>query len=101
MLPYRATIDDSAVPKLRLEIGELLIGPSGGRRVDKADLIGLQFGMEKLEQIGPADGIDRHRAKFDLPSLRSHAVAMPADLHPDHAEARTCRAAPRHRSGQN
>jgi hypothetical protein len=80
MLPWRATVDYSALTYLGLKSHKLLISASARRSINNSDLIGLQFGVKKFEQIGPANGVDQHRAMFDWPPLGIHAIAMATDL---------------------
>ena len=44
--------------------------------------------MKKFEQIGPANGIDQHRAIFDWPPLNIHAIAIATDLNANHARTK-------------
>ena len=67
MLSWRAAIDLSALAKLDLQIGQLLIGEAHCRSIGKSDQIRLQFTEEQFEQIAPADGVDRQPAIFDRP----------------------------------
>ena len=69
---------------LGLQRLKLRIGAPARRSINKADLIGLQFGMKKFDQIGAADGVDQHRALFDRPPLEIHAIAIAADVQANH-----------------
>ena len=55
-----------------------LIGPSANAP-DR-----LQLAVKQFDQIGAADRVDQHIAMADRPPLDVHAVAMAADLQPDH-----------------
>jgi hypothetical protein len=51
----------------------------------------LQFGVQKLEQVAPANSqvapgnsIDQHRALSDWPPLKGHAIAMATDVNAKH-----------------
>ena len=85
MLSRRAAVDYSAIAHLGLKRRELLIGPPTIGAVYDSDLIGLQLGVKKLEQMGPSDGVDQHRTMFDRPPLKAHAVAIASDLKANHA----------------
>jgi hypothetical protein len=84
VLPGQAFVDDAGVAKLGLEVHKLLVGFLAHRTIDEANDVRLQLGMEVLEQLAAADGIDEHYtgahgAPFDI-----EAVAAAADLEPDH-----------------
>jgi hypothetical protein len=99
-MPWRASIDDPALTDFGLKRHKLLIRASGRWPIDNSDLTRLQLGKIKFEQIRAANSVKQHRAIFDWPPLKSHAVAMPTDLNPNHAKrGRMCQTAPRHRSG--
>jgi hypothetical protein len=89
-MPWRASIDDPALTDFGLKRHKLLIRPSGRWPIDNSDLIRLQLGMKKFEQIGPANSVKQHRAMFDWPPFSIHAVAIPTDLKPDHARGAEC-----------
>jgi hypothetical protein len=57
MLARRATVDDPALAVFGLKPHELLISASAHRSIDYSDLVGLQLGVIKLDQIGAANGM--------------------------------------------
>src|SRR5262245_26530788 len=85
VMPRRASIDDPAVSHFGLKRHQLLIRLSGHWPIDNSNLTGLQLGMIKFKQIGPAHRVNQHRTMLDWPPLSIHAVAMPTDLNPNHA----------------
>jgi len=40
--------------------------------------------MQQFDQVGPAHGVEQHRALFDWPPLRIHAVARATDVQSYH-----------------
>jgi hypothetical protein len=88
MLSRRAAVDYSGIAHLGLERRELLIGTPTIGAVYNSDLIGLQLGVKKIEQIAPSDGVDQHRIMFDRSSLIAHAVAIAIDLKANHARTK-------------
>ena len=88
MLSRRAAVDYSAIAHLGLKRHELFIGAPTIGAVYDSDLIGLQLGVKKVEQIAPADGVDQHRTMLDRPSLKVHTIAITADLKANHARTK-------------
>ena len=70
VLPGWASVDDAGLSHLGLQCLKLRVSALARRSVNNANLIGLQLGVKKFDQIGPADGVDEHRGIFDRPSLR-------------------------------
>src|SRR5579872_1434575 len=88
VLPGQAFINNVMLACLGLESHELLISLSTHRPVHYAHLIGLQFPKQEVEEMGSADGVDQHRAMADRPPFKLHAVAVAADVKPDHPPAK-------------
>ena len=84
-MPLWTRVDRSSVTLLDFKISQLFKRASHHRTIDEADQNGLQFGMEKFEQITSADGIDQHRTAFDRPPFGIHAIAVAGDVQADHA----------------
>ena len=75
---------DPALAHFGLEFRKLLISASNHRSIDKSDLIGLQFGVKKFDQIGSAYRVDQHRACSDRPALSSSCHRQATDLKANH-----------------
>jgi len=84
MLPDRAAIDDPGVAKFSLQLGQLVIGAADVGPLREAHLPRLQLRLQQVEQIGPADGIDQHDAIMDRALFGVLAVAIAADVKPNH-----------------
>ena len=84
MLPGWASVDDPGLSHLGLQSLKLRISALARRSINNANLIGLQFGVKKFDQISPANGVDQYRALFDRPSLRIHAIAIATDVQANH-----------------
>lgn len=85
IVPLQALVDRSSVALLDFKIGQLFKRASHHRTIDEADQIGLQFGMEKFEEISAADGVDQHRTVFDRASFGIHAIAVAGNVQANHA----------------
>ena len=88
MLPGRAIIDDTGLSHLWLKCHQAARKRAACWSINNPDLTGLQFGLKKFEQIGPANGVDQHRAMFDWPPLKIHAIARAADMQANHARTK-------------
>ena len=78
MLPGRASVDDAGLSHLGLQCLKLRVSALAGRSINNANLIGLQLGVKKFDQIGPANGVDQHRAL--LTGRRSGFMPSPLRL---------------------
>jgi hypothetical protein len=85
VLAWRAPVDRPALAHLCLERHKLLVSAPGAWSIGNSDLIRLQQGMEKLEQMGAASGVNQHRRLFEWPPRKIHAIAMATDLKANHA----------------
>ena len=88
MLSGRTTVQGAAVAALHLQRFQLRIGFCRHRRIHNPHQLRLQLGVIELDQIGPADGVDRHKSVENRPVSALHAVAVPAHLQPDDAPAK-------------
>ena len=88
MLPRRAFIDYAALPHFDLKTYQLFISALVRLSLGNSHHIGLQFGVQKFEQIAAADGVDQDRAVSDRPPHKGHAIAMAADVQANHPRAK-------------
>src|SRR6516225_6232559 len=87
VLPHRADIDFSGLLVLDFELGQLVEAAPKVRVLREANLVGLKFAEQEIEQVSPPDGKDWDGAVLHLPHDLLRSLAMPADMKPDQPSA--------------